>query len=267
MLTSLLSLYIATVMETPVSGDFSSQAAEASSSKVASLSFSQLSGSNEVPIKDSAFISPILGAEASIAVDKNTGTVLHEENAHSRLQIASITKLMTILIVLEENGATGSTTVSNNAANTEGSTMFLRAGEDISIENLLYGAIINSANDSAVALAEHNAGDVNSFVEKMNTKALSLGLINTHFSNPIGLDHPNNYSSAYDLVKLGKYVYEKPFVKKAAKIKDLSVTSIDGNLTHKLESTNDLLDSYLNIKGLKTGHTNGAGLCFISIAV
>ena len=126
--------------------------------KTAGASISGILGSGKKPIKDSLHISPIIGANGSIAVDLATGETLYEKNSHDRLKMASITKLMTILIVLEENSLDEITTISSNASGTEGSTMFLQPGETISIENLLYGALISSANDAAVALAEHNAG-------------------------------------------------------------------------------------------------------------
>lgn len=182
------------------------------------------------------------------------------------MAIASITKLMTILIVLEENKMDEIVKVSNNAAATEGSQMQLRTGEEITVENLLYGALIHSANDAATALAEHNADTVSKFVEKMNARAERLGLINTHFSNPIGLDQSNNYSSAADIAKLSRFVYHNKFIQQAATLKTMEVTSTSGKFIHKLSSTNDLLDSYLKIKGLKTGKTTEAGLCLVSIA-
>jgi D-alanyl-D-alanine carboxypeptidase len=228
---------------------------------------SLISANDPVPVKNSKFISPIIDAQSSIAMDLNSGEILFEKNAHERLPIASITKLMTALVVLEENELNEIATVSNNAANTDGSTMHLRTGEEIAVENLLYGAIINSANDAAVALAEHNAGSVDEFIKKMNEKAKLLELDDTNFSNPIGLDQSNNYSSSYDIVKLGRYIYQNQFVKHAAELKELEVKSVSGEYVHQLESTNELLeDEYLNIKGLKTGSTNGAGLCLVSIA-
>lgn len=259
MISSLISLYIATLMPPTVLND-------AVNEQAFSLS-TFIEEKTTLPVKDSKYISPIIAATSSVSIDINTGKILFEKNAHDRLSIASITKLMTINIILEENELSEIATVSSNAANTEGSTMFLRTGEEISVENLLYGAIINSANDAAVALAEHNAGTVEAFVEKMNVKAIALGLQNTSYSNPIGLDQYNNYSSAYDIAQLGMHVYENQFVRHAAKLQTFSVTSADGGYTHKLESTNELLgNEFFNIKGLKTGSTEQAGLCFVAIA-
>jgi len=258
MLTSLLSLYIASSLEAPVDNTSAVQAA--------GISLSTIIESQAAPIKDPHFIEPLLDASSVIAVDLETETILHEKNAHERRQIASITKLMTAIVILEENEPGETVTVSENAASTEGSSMYLRAGEEIALENLIYGMIINSANDAAITLAEHNAGNVDAFVEKMNKKALSLGLINTHFANPVGLDDPENYSSAYDVAKLAIQAYKHKFIRHSAKMKELEVKSTNGQLIHQLKSTNVLLDSYLNIKGLKTGRTDGAGLCLTSVA-
>ncbi|MBD3360682.1 hypothetical protein GF366_02670 [Candidatus Peregrinibacteria bacterium] len=257
MLTSLISLYIASAMELPMAPDKNPEP----------FNLTKLIEAQTVPVKDHHYISPIINAQSSIAVDINTGAVLFEKNPHERLAIASITKLMTALIILEENKLNEIVTVSANAASTEGSRMNLSAGEEIALENLLYGIIIHSANDAAVALAEYNAGTVDDFIKKMNEKAKDLGLINTNFSNPVGLDMPNNYSSSYDIAKLGMYIYKNQFIRHAAGLNELEVKSVSGKQLHKLESTNKLLEnSYLNIKGLKTGKTNLAGLCLVSIA-
>lgn len=265
MLNSFLSLYIVSALHSDLD-TISSNQGKYNILQDATSGFSEMIKNENKPIKDPLLISPIVGARGSIVTTVGSQDVLFEKNAHAQMSIASITKLMTILIILEENDLAETVKVSNNASSTEGSTMFLRAGEEITVENLLYGALINSANDSAVSLAEHNSGSVEKFVEKMNKRAKELGLNNTHFSNPIGLDDSNNYSSAYDIAKLANYLYQNKFIKKSATIKDMEVRSISGNYTHKLESTNDLLDSYLKIHGLKTGKTDAAGLCLVAIA-
>jgi D-alanyl-D-alanine carboxypeptidase (penicillin-binding protein 5/6) len=258
MISSLLSLYIAST----ISPDFT-KTVENSYGKT---EISGLLNMSAGPTKKKEFISPIIQAEGSIAIDLESNNTLYEKNAHERLAIASLTKLMTTLIVLEENKMNELVIISNNAASTEGSTMYLHAGEEMSVESLLYGTIIQSANDGAVALAEHNAGSVDQFVTKMNKKASSLGLLNTNFTNPTGLDSANNYSSAYDVAKLAKKVYEHPLIRDIAKLKEFTVKSNSGKFTHKLTSTNQLLDSFLNIKGLKTGSTLAAGECLTAIA-
>ncbi len=279
MLTSLLSAYIATNLN----ADFNNTTIVPKASQTKhEISLASFLTSAKAPIKKPQQISPIINAKASIAMDLETGSILYEKNPHKRMPIASITKLMTALIILEENKLDEVVTISQNANSTAGSTMHLHTNEQITVKNLLKGILINSANDGAIALAEHNvkdinkdainpnkqykAGNIEDFVAKMNQRATELGLINTHFANPTGLDHPNNYSSPYDIAKLGSYIYNNKLIKEIAQTKTTNVMSTSGDFTHKLTSTNTLLDSYLNIKGLKTGRTEGAGLCLIGIS-
>ncbi|MBI5754461.1 D-alanyl-D-alanine carboxypeptidase [Candidatus Peregrinibacteria bacterium] len=267
MLNSFLSLYIAGILGLNIApSSLPSLPKETDAAMLASANLSDSQGQTSIPVKDSIHISPIIGARGSIALDLNSDSILYEKNPDERLKIASITKLMTLLIVLEENKLDDIVKVSANATSTPGSTMFLKTGEKISVENLIYGALINSANDASVALAEYNAGSTSAFVVKMNNKAKDIGLTNTHFSNPVGLDDSDNYSSARDIAHLGKFLYHNNLIKKIAKIKSTEVRSVSGNYTHKLESTNKLLDSYLKINGLKTGTTDDAGRCLIAIA-
>lgn len=225
-----------------------------------------------VPTKNEQNISPVIEAEAAIVVDLKNGLILYEKNIHEPLHIASLTKLMTATIVLEENGGSEVVTISQNAANTEGKKIWLAPGEKITVESLLYASLIESANDAAVALAEHNAETVGQFVEKMNKKAREIGLYSTTFRNPTGLDEDElpdskngNISTAYDLTLLGRYAYGKSFVRRAVSKKELAIASTNEVLQHQLQNTNALLDSYLNVLGLKTGTTDQAGECLISI--
>lgn len=268
MLTSLLSIYIAATISPDLNTNSIPFTKEEPISivKTANIDLQDFIETQVAPVKNSQFIAPVIDAKSSIAVDLNSGSILFEKNAHQRRSIASITKLMTAIIILEENNLNEIVTVSSNAANTEGSSMYLLPGEQITVENLLYGLMVSSANDSAVALAEYNAQNVSTFVEKMNQKASALGLVNTNYANPTGLDQTLAYSSAYDVAKLAQYVYQNDFIKKAAAIQSIDVQSISGNYNHKLETTNKLLDSYLKIKGLKTGKTDAAGLCLTVIA-
>lgn len=269
MLTNLLSLYIASVIQEnspPLFGG-NTQSTPAII-KTTGSNLSDMEGGNSIPVKNPEFLSPTIKAKSGIAIDLGTGMILFEKNTHDRLPIASLTKLMTATIIVEENNLEEIITISKNASQTGGSTMFLKAGEKISVKNLLYGILIHSANDAATALAEHNAETIEEFVKKMNKKALALGLLNTKFSNPMGFDNSNNYSSSYDLAKLSKYAYQKKIIKEIAQIKTTKVYSSDGSYMHKLESTlQDILKvDFIKFKGLKTGTTDQAGLCIISIA-
>ncbi|MCD6109966.1 D-alanyl-D-alanine carboxypeptidase [bacterium] len=229
------------------------------------VSYSNMLPASEIPLKQEYAVAPIIDAKAAIITDFDSGAVLFEKNGNAKLQIASITKLMTVILALENGNLNDTVTVSNKAAVTEGSKIWLLKGEKISLGNLIQGTLIHSGNDAAIAIAEHISGDTKTFVNMMNEKAKKLGLYSTHYENPIGFDSIQNYSTVKDLSLLARYVYRKKFVKDTAKIKSKTIASIDGKITHDVTTTDKLLDSSLNVLGLKTGHTEGAGLCFISI--
>jgi len=217
-----------------------------------------------VPIKDASYVRPVIGAEGAIAVDLETGEILFSQNNHRSRSIASLTKIMTAIVILEENNLDEIVTISKKASSEIGSQIYLKEGEQMTVRNLLTALLISSANDSAYALAEYNAGSVENFVAKMNKKAKLLGLYNTSFANPVGLDDSKNYSTPYDLAILGRYAYRKPFVAETVGIKETTVSSING-LKHTVVSTNKILGGYLNIEGIKTGKTEDAGLCLMAI--
>ncbi len=264
MLSSLISLYLASTININNPND-NSITRETAIINELNLHLANIENKNSSPIKNTDMIRPVIGASSAIAIDLNTGEVLFEKNIHEKRSIASITKLMTATIILDENNLDEIVTVSANANMQIGSTMNLRTGEQISIRNLLYGALVHSGNDAAVALAEHNAGSVEAFVEKMNKKSIELGLAESQFKNPTGLDQNGHYSSSYDIAKLGRNIYQNSFIKEVVQTKSIKVYSADNSYSHNLENTNQLLDSYLNVKGLKTGKTDAAGLCLTAI--
>ncbi|MFC1655625.1 D-alanyl-D-alanine carboxypeptidase family protein [Patescibacteria group bacterium] len=261
MLTSFLQLYAAITIgtgdiaiDTPVEEPVENP-----------VSYEETLPSSSIPLKKEHSIAPIIEAEAAIIVDFDSGTILYEKNPDTKLQIASITKLMTAIIALEEGDLDETVYVSSKAAQTEGSKVWLYGGEEITLRNLLLAILIHSGNDAAVAVAEHIGGDVPTFVQKMNDKTKKIGLYSTHYENPIGFDALENYSTVHDLALLARYAYRKPFIRRAVIIPSMSISSADGSLSHDLESTNDLLGGFMNVLGLKTGHTELAGLCFVSI--
>ncbi len=267
MLTSFLSLYIAAQLNSD--SQFNQIAISRNQNPqvfTASQNILTILEDGEGPIKDPKQISPIIESGGAIAIDRKTGKILFEKNPHVRMPMASITKLMTALLIIEENQLDEIVTVSQNAASTPGSNMSLQTGEKITVESLIKGLMINSANDAAIALAEHNAGSTTAFIKKMNNRAEELALSNTHFSNPTGLDDPGNYSSPFDLAKLGNYIYNNKIIQEAANTAAGETFSADGKTKHQLETTNQLINNYPGIKGLKTGQTDAAGLCLIAIA-
>lgn len=220
---------------------------------------------SSIPTLKEGKVEPVLYAKASYALDLTSNTILYTDNEHEKLPIASLTKLMTAYIILTEEELDSVVTVSSNAAETPGSQIWLGAGEQITVESLLYGLLIQSGNDCAVALAEFNAGSEENFINKMNQKARILGLDNTFFTSSSGLDD-EGYSTAQDLARLSMYLLKNEFIRNITSLSSATITGAYGYPTHNLTSTNELLDSYLNVKGLKTGKTPLAGECLITVA-
>lgn len=220
----------------------------------------------KAPRKRGDSLAPVVEAESIYAIDLETDTPLLARDIFTRRPIASIGKLITAMVVLDRHKLNEKVTVSKHASEEEGSQMGLKAGEEITVENLLMGMLINSGNDAAVALAEFDAGSENVFVFKMNEKAHSLGLKDTHFSNAKGFDEPENYSTAYDASLFAKAALGYPFIRKTVAIKTTTVTSASGKTKHPLESTNELLENpYWKVIGLKTGRTPAAGQSFVAL--
>jgi serine-type D-Ala-D-Ala carboxypeptidase (penicillin-binding protein 5/6) len=198
---------------------------------------------------------PEIDARAYLVQNAQTGEVLLARRPHDRLSIASITKLMTVLVALDRAKPAQVVSVDPDAAGVTGSTIGLRAGERLPVRDLLAAALIQSANDSAVALAEHvGGGEMGPFVALMNEKAEALGLRNTRFARPDGLDTAGHYSSAWDVTKLGMEAMRRPLVRRLVR---QETASISGG--RSLHTWNDLLGEFPGVFGVKTGHTSDAG--------
>lgn len=205
---------------------------------------------------------PRVEGRAYLVQNGATGEVLLRFHERERLPIASITKLMTVLVALEHAGLDDVVTVSRHAAAVGESTISLRKGEQIAVGDLVKAALIQSANDAAVALAEHvGLGSVTRFVELMNAKARRLGLADTHFLNPDGLDAPGHYSSARDVTKLARVAMRNPVVRDAVRQTEATIAG-----DRRLETWNDLLSTFPSLLGVKTGHTAGAGWSEVAAA-
>jgi len=197
----------------------------------------------------------LIVAAAAWYVEGEDGSLLSERNARQRRPIASITKLMTAVVVLEQAALSDIVTVSPRASRVGESTVFLRAGERLSVADLLRAALVRSANDAAEALALHvGQGSMARFVALMNAKAEELGLTDTSFANPHGLDAPDHLSSARDATVLVRYALGVPFVRDAL---DRASVSLPGG--REFPTTDDLLESWPPLLGGKTGHTLDAG--------
>lgn len=209
-----------------------------------------------------AAATPGVDARAYLVMNGTTGEVLLARGAHERLPIASITKLMTALVAIDRAKPGEVVTVDPDAAGVSGSTIRLRAGERLPVRDLLAAALIQSANDSAVALAEH-VGDGNgaAFVTLMNRRAQALGLSETRFVRPDGLDVAGHYSSAWDVTQLGLHAMQEPLIRRL--VRQESATISGGRSLH---TWNDLLGEFPGVYGVKTGHTSGAGWNQVAVA-
>ena len=213
-----------------------------------------------------------LSAKSALLMEVATGTVLYEKNAHERLAPASVTKVMTMLLIMEaiDSGKitlNDTVTASENAAAKGGSQIYLKAGENMSVTDMLKSIAVSSANDCACAMAEHLAGSESTFVDMMNQRAAELGMADTHFVNCTGLDDAPNASehrtSAYDIALMSRELLKNhPDIRKFTTIWMDTVR----NGTFGLSNTNKLIRFYQGATGLKTGYTVGAGYCLSASA-
>ena len=202
-----------------------------------------------------------VSAEKAILLDATTGRVLYEKNPDERSLIASTTKIMTALVVCEQCNVLDRMRIPKEAVGIEGSSMYLQEGEVLTIQELLYGLMLSSGNDAAVALAIYCGGTVEGFAEMMNDKARLLGLTGTHFENPNGLDSTGHYSTARDLAVLADYAMDNPVFAKTVSTRSVTV----GN--RSLTNHNKLLWRVKGADGVKTGYTRAAGRILVSSAV
>jgi len=205
---------------------------------------------------------PRVGGRAYFVQNPATGEVLLQRRANTRVPIASITKLMTVLVALEHARPDDVVRVTKRAAGVGESSIYLRPGDRLTVRELLEAALIQSANDAAVALADHAShGNVRLFVSWMNAKARELGLSDTHFVNPDGLDAAGHYSSARDVTRLAQVAMENPVVRVAVRRTDATISG-----GRRLHTWNDLLSTFPGLFGVKTGHTSAAGWSEVAAA-
>ncbi len=210
-----------------------------------------------LPATASAAERPVIAAPEAIVVDAQTGDVAFSKDPDDRRPIASTTKLMTALLTLEHGGLRDTVTAPRYRAAPAEVVLGLTKGEQIKEIDLLRALLVISANDSAVALATHIGGDVPTFVNEMNRRAQQLGLSNTHYANPIGLDDPGNYSSARDLARLTRTLRKYKVFRHIVNTNSLTLAS--GTNHNTLVNRNTLLAEYPWIDGVKTGYTSSAG--------
>ena len=208
-----------------------------------------------LPVKAGA-----LSAEKALLLDAVTDCVLFEKNADSRSLIASTTKIMTALVVCEQCNVLDRVRIPKEAVGIEGSSMYLQEGEVLTVQELLYGLMLRSGNDAAVALAIYCGGTVEGFAQLMNDKARILGMSGSHFVNPNGLDAPEHFSTARDLAVLAAYAMENPIFYRTVSVKNVRVGD------RLLTNHNKLLWRLEGADGVKTGYTRAAGRILVSSA-
>ena len=202
-----------------------------------------------------------ISAEKAILMDAQTGRVIYEKNADEKALIASTTKIMTALVVCEQCNVLDRVRIPKEAVGIEGSSMYLKEGEVLTVQELLYGLMLHSGNDAAVALAIYCGGTVEGFAELMNDKAHILGMENSHFANPNGLDCPGHYSTANDMAVLTCYAMKNPIFLKTVSTKQVTIGE------RFLQNHNKLLWQLEGADGVKTGYTKAAGRILVSSAV
>jgi len=224
-----------------------------------------------IPQRKKGFYETKVFAGSSVAIDVDSGTILHYDKGRDRTPIASLTKIMTAVIVMEKvKDLDEVVTIDNEALSADGTKVGcptsvlctaerLHSNEKITVKDLLTAMLIDSANDAAVALGKHVAGTQKAFGEMMNEKARELNLDDSRFCNPSGLDEDSCYSSAYDLARITAYSMKYDTIWKIMKIQETSVRSCDGKYEHMLKNTDMLLGEIPNCLGGKTGFTYNAG--------
>lgn len=212
---------------------------------------------------------PEISANAAIFTDTKNGQVLYAKSIHGRLPIASLVKVMTVLVALEHKSMDDKFLVSQRAADMEPDKMLLMAGEELSLEELLDGIFLISANDAAEVLAEGTTGNRDEFLKLMNDKAKQLGMKDSYFANPTGLDEDsgNSYSSAYDLAVLTRYLIRRfPEVVDISRTEHVYLPITEQHQDYDMYSGINLLTTYPGVVGFKTGFTPEAGLTLITLA-
>jgi D-alanyl-D-alanine carboxypeptidase (penicillin-binding protein 5/6) len=206
---------------------------------------------------------PNINSRAGIIYDRKSGEIIWGKEENTRRKMASTTKIMTSIVVIENcKNLDQKIKISSKSAGIGGSTLGLSTGDEITINDLLYGLMLKSGNDCAIALAENIAGSVDNFVDKMNQKVEELGLTNTHFVTVNGLDAEEHYTTAYELAKIADYALKNDIFKKIVGTKNYTVT-ING-YGKNINNTNELLGNLNGVYGVKTGFTNGANRCLVT---
>jgi D-alanyl-D-alanine carboxypeptidase (penicillin-binding protein 5/6) len=209
---------------------------------------------------DSGKVVPSVDAYTAIVMDMKSGRVLCGKKIHEKRSMASTTKIMTAILAIENGKMDSMVETSRRAAGIGGSDIGIQEGKQYTLQTLLYGMLLNSGNDAAIAVAEHIGGSVDGFVKMMNSKAKEIGAVDTSFANPHGLDAEGHYSTAYDMALIARYALKNKTFSSIVSTKTYYIAGFG------LYNTNEMLTSYYGADGVKTGYTGKAGRCLITSA-
>ncbi|WP_354486028.1 D-alanyl-D-alanine carboxypeptidase family protein [Paenibacillus sp. PvP094] len=209
---------------------------------------------------------PSTHAQSAALIDVTSGRILYSKDGDKELRIASLTKIMTAIVAIEQGKLDDKVKVSSTAFAKEGSSLYLKLGEEMTLENMLYGLMLRSGNDAASAIAEHVGGSEEGFVLLMNQKAEEIGLKHSHFMNPHGLDADGHYSTANDLARLTAYALHNPVFKRIVATEDKSAPNPNESWEYSWHNKNKMLRLYEGADGVKTGYTKKAFRCLVSSA-
>ena len=209
---------------------------------------------------------PSLSSQSALLMESENGSIAYEKNAHIRLPMASTTKIMTALVALDLAAPDTVIRVDGRAVGIEGSSIYLCEGEELTLEELLYALMLESANDAAVAIAIGLCGSEDAFIDAMNRKATSLGLSNTHFSNPHGLDAEDHYTTAYELALIARAALQNALFKTIVSTRKTTISHQNTDGVRLLINHNKMLRLYDGCIGIKTGYTQKSGRCLVSAA-
>ncbi len=209
---------------------------------------------------------PVTSAASAVLYEANSGSFLYTKDAYTRRPMASTTKIMTALVALEHADLTERVTIPADAVGIEGSSLYLQIGETLTLEQLLYGLLLQSANDAATAIALTVAGSVDGFSALMNEKAAELGLADTHFTNPHGLHNDEHYTTAHDLACIAAAAMENDIFRTIASTKKYTIPATERSETRVLVNHNKLLSLDGACVGIKTGFTKKSGRCLVGAA-
>lgn len=206
-----------------------------------------------------------ISAKHAMLLESQSGDIIYEKNAYSRAPMASTTKIMTAIVVLENSDINKTVIIDERSVGIEGSSIYLKVGERLTVKELLYALMLESANDAATALAYYIGGSIENFASMMNETAMHIGVSSTHFTNPHGLDDEEHYTTAYDLAKIACYAMKNDTFREIVSTKTKKIP-LDESSYRLLVNHNKLLRYYDGAIGIKTGFTKKCGRCLVSCA-